>query len=188
MKRIIITIFLIGSVVLLFSVEKYEFPKKDGKIFFTEVVEVPDVEQSILHSRALEWFAKAFKSAQDVIQMNDKENGKIVGKGNFGDININVNLGLVPVEGHVNFTISIYFKEGKYKFEITDFYHEGLGRYSNGIRDVNGGSLDSEKPECGIAMPKKKWQSIKDQTYERVIQTIEGLKKAMTIDVKTEDW
>ena len=27
--------------------------------------------------------------------------------------------------GYINYTISIYFKDGKYKYEISDLYHKG---------------------------------------------------------------
>lgn len=166
------------------------FPRDaTGKIVYTEVIEMPNMTKDILYSRAYEWFAKTFNSAQNVIQMQDKENGKIVGKGSFGDINITANLGLVTIEGKVNFTISVYLKDGKYKYEITDFVHEGMGHWSNGVRPANGGALENEKPDCGRStITLGKWEKIKIQANERALALIEGLKKAMAVESAGNNW
>lgn len=50
-------------------------------ITYTEVVNVDtSLSKLELYSRAKEWFAKAYNSSQNVIQIEDKESGKIVGK------------------------------------------------------------------------------------------------------------
>lgn len=198
MKKI--TIFTLFFFLTLFSFSEKKvwkdpnakplFPTdENGKIVFTEVVEVPNVLKDALYSRAYEWFAKSFKSAQNVIQMEDKENGKIVGKGAFGDINVTANLGLVAIKGKVLFTISVYVKDGKYKFELTDLTHEAKGYWSNGIKPADGGALENEKPACGRnTLPLGKWKDIKEETSKRTLTLIETLKQAMTIDSAGNDW
>src|SRR6266496_2496034 len=54
-----------------------------GEIKFTEVVYVDSISKLLLYSRAREWFTKAFKSSKAVLDLDDKENGKLIGKGNF---------------------------------------------------------------------------------------------------------
>ena len=59
------------------------FPNKDGKINYSEVVNVDSVKKEELYNRAKHWLVETFNSAKDVIQIDDKENGEIVGKGYF---------------------------------------------------------------------------------------------------------
>ena len=55
-----------------------------------------------LFSNALEWFANSFKSGKDVLQVSDKESGKIIGKGYFNTS---------PIQ------ITIVVKDNKYRYE-----------------------------------------------------------------------
>lgn len=47
-------------------------------ISFSEVITVDSsLKKNELYSRLKTWFAEAFKSSQDVIQLDDRESGKI---------------------------------------------------------------------------------------------------------------
>jgi len=94
-----------------------------NKITYSEVVKVDSVSKQELFSRAREWFAKAYKNSSKVIQMEDKESGKIVGKALMQVYH--KALGMTFESGYINYTISIYIKDGKYKYEFVDFYHTG---------------------------------------------------------------
>lgn len=197
MKKLIIFAFLLSSCFFSFSEKKvWKDPNAkelmpldaNGKIVYTEVVEMPNVIKDALYSRAYEWFAKSFKDAKNVIQMQDKDAGKIIGKGIFDGINVKCCMGLSSVIGYVQFTLSIYLKDGKYKYEITDFVHEGHWS-SNASIQVNGGSLDNEKPESGKSyLTQKKWKEVKELTNERVLLFIESLIKAMTVETAGDNW
>ncbi len=58
------------------------------------VIEAPGVGKAELFTRANVWVAKTFRDAKSVIQVNDKDAGRLVGKGNavcnelrqFGDV------------------------------------------------------------------------------------------------------
>lgn len=89
-------------------------------ITYSEVVN-ENGSKDELYSRAREWFAKTYNSAQNVIQMDDKD--KIVGKALMQVYH--KAFGKDHISGYINYTISIYFKDGKYKYEITNFYHTG---------------------------------------------------------------
>jgi hypothetical protein len=94
-----------------------------SKITYSEVVYLDSLaNKQELFSRAREWFAKAYKSSTNVIQMEDKESGKIIGKALM-----QVYYKEFPY-GYINYTISIYLKDGRYKYEFTDFHHTGQGR------------------------------------------------------------
>jgi hypothetical protein len=94
------------------------FDPTTGKLVYTEVVQVPGASQAELYARAKLWFASTFKSAKDVVQAEDKEAGIIQGTG-FQEI-IVMAMGL-PIHERLWYTIKIAIKEGRYKYDITDF-------------------------------------------------------------------
>lgn len=90
-----------------------------GKISYKEVVYLDStVQQQVLYLAAREWFAKKFVSSNDVLQMEDEKEGILIGKGSFL-INGGI-FGDLPFP--TRFTISMYFKNGKYKYELTDLF------------------------------------------------------------------
>jgi hypothetical protein len=151
---------------------------------FSEVVEVPNVTKDELYIRGKSWFAKTFKSANNVIQMDDKDAGKIIGK---GAIMIESNCTICGASGihtsnggPVSFTIEVSFKDNKFKYDITGLTHSAKSP---------GGNLENEKPDCGgMAMTKKTWAAIKTQTEEKVLAMITSLKTAETSAAKSEEW
>lgn len=161
-----------------------------NKITYSEIVYVDSLaNKQELFSRVREWFAKAYKSSTNVIQMEDKENGKIVGKALL-KIYFTA-LGMQQDGGYINYTIAIYIKDGKYKYEITDFYHTGIYVNSSVGKQPDGGA-------CEILIKEKKgfWGNSYKRTYERYIfqmdenikALVSDLKAAMTTKTKNEEW
>lgn len=193
MKKIFVfCVFMILSISPILSKDKKEeiiFPKNDaGKIVYTEVVEMPNVTKDALYSRAYEWFTKA--NPKNVIQMQDKESGKIVGEGQWDAYEIKWNImGMRSgVPGSIHFTISIYLKDGKYKYEITNFRHEGFYVHGTDRLICNGGLLEAEVPDNHGTISQKNWLHIKEKTHADAINFIESLKKAMTIESAGNNW
>jgi hypothetical protein len=56
-------------------------PTVDDKINFSAVVPVEGATKDELYARTKLWFANAFTSANDVIQLDDPERGIVLGKG-----------------------------------------------------------------------------------------------------------
>ena len=90
---------------------------ENGRINFSGVVQVDSVTAKELHLRSKQFFVDIFKSANDVIQMDDKEAGIIVGKG-FNDIYIKILAN--PVAVQMWYSIKIQCRDGRYKYEIYD--------------------------------------------------------------------
>ncbi len=178
---IIIGLLLINTTLLI--AQDLPIDNETGKITFTEVVYVDDstTTKDELYSLAREWFAKTFKSSQSVLQMDDKELGKLIGKANFS-----INRTAYLTDSYVDFTISIYLKDGRYKYQITDFNHVS---YKSGF---SGGAIESKKPDCGnFNMMKKGWLQVKQQTKTTVEALIIDLKETMnnkSISSDNEDW
>lgn len=82
---------------------------------YSEVVEVSGKSIDQLYASAREWFALTFKSANNVLQMDDPISGILIGKGfeNFSESTLEWNL---------YFTIKVMVKDGKYKCEMFDFF------------------------------------------------------------------
>lgn len=137
-----------------------------GKITYSEVVTLKDtVSKNELFSRAKICFVHLFKNSNNVIQNEDKEAGNIIGKGN---IKVYARaLGTNYDGGYVNFTLSIAIKDGRYKYTITDFVHEGA---------TPAGNLENGKPKAWIL---KQWNSIISQTDDGIKSLISSIKLEM---------
>ncbi|AFD05948.1 hypothetical protein Solca_0833 [Solitalea canadensis DSM 3403] len=97
-------------------------PFDNGRIAYTGVVIVDSVKMKELFVRAKEWTALTFNSAQDVIQMDDKEAGKLIIKA-IDKVNISSkSLGMENITTYsLYFTLNLTFKDNKYKYELNNF-------------------------------------------------------------------
>ncbi len=156
---------------------------QNGKYDILEVVEVDNTSKEELYNRAIQWFSTAYKSANDVIQLADKEQGVIIGKGAVVTY-IKV-LGSQHDAGLVYYTITISAKDNKYKYEINSVYHDK--EYSE--LAGSGGSLNNEIPSCGnFKISKKYWESIKSYADSGLNYLVKSLKTSMALPSKTTDW
>jgi hypothetical protein len=86
------------------------------------IVELNDFSKDKIYKKSLEWIALNYKSAEDVIQLRDEEQGKIIAKGNF----ISKRFGK---KGWIRHTLVLDFKEGKFRYTYSDlaYYSPGSG-------------------------------------------------------------
>jgi len=123
------TLFLFFLLSFMLSFGQKETPNlpidsSTNKITYAEVINVDSLtSKQELYSRAREWFAKTYNSSKEVLQMEDKESGKIIGKALI-QVYYKM-LGMDHEHGYINYTITIAVKDGKYKYEITDLHHKG---------------------------------------------------------------
>ncbi|MDN8336515.1 DUF4468 domain-containing protein [Acinetobacter baumannii] len=105
----------------------------------TDIVEVVDVggkTKDQLFEQSKVWIARSFKSANNVIQYQDKASGRIIGKGNIP----------FPCSGFidcgafgkdkVNFTIQIDTKDNKARVFISDITATSLTYVQGGINNI----------------------------------------------------
>lgn len=88
------------------------------QITYNEVVKSEGVTKDELYVKAREWFAKTAGSAQDVIQMDDKAAGKIIGKGATKG---SYSFLLTKFQFTLRYTVSITTKDNRYRYDISDF-------------------------------------------------------------------
>lgn len=152
------------------------------KFEFSEVVELNRTKNE-LYSNARTYFAKIFKNSQNVIQYQDKEEGKIVGK--FTQEVFIKPMGMQTSAGHINYDIVVMVKDNKYKFIIGNIYHTNTSRKVS-WKDI--GELETYQPD-GLSMSgpnKKQFVQIQTQIKDQIDFLVQELKKEMT--AKSDDF
>lgn len=174
----LILIILSTFTVNVFFAQDLPIDSETGKITFSEVVYVDStITKDQLYYAAREWFAKVFKNSKDVLEIDDIQSGKLIGNGNF-----TISTTEYLTDSRVDFSISIYIKDGRYKFVFSNFNHVS---FKSGY---SGGALEDEKPDCGnLFMMKAGWIDVKEQTKTNVSNLISDLKKSMVDLTKGED-
>ena len=176
MKTILLSSFLMLSLIVV--AQEFPINLKTGKVSYEGVFKVEGASATDLYIKANEWFARTFNSAKNVIQMQDKEAGKIIGKGA-----IEVEKSGYP-NGVFDFTIKFTAKEGRYRYVITDIAHDKRGSALNG----SGGAIENEKPACGsMNMFKKHWNKLKTQANNKLTVLSNDLKNHMSANNSEDD-
>ncbi|MBQ0034343.1 MAG: DUF4468 domain-containing protein [Bacteroidales bacterium] len=91
------------------EVKKEEFPSYQG------VVTVDGKSASDLYSGLKLWMAEAFVSAQDVLQLDDKDNALLVIKGN---IPVTIKIMTGPYTFHAQLSIRLESKDNRFRYTI----------------------------------------------------------------------
>ncbi len=107
MKKIILTNSAILLIALGFAQANFKWEKIDSAA----------KTKAQIYSDTKMFIAEYWKSAQNVIQNDDKDAGMILVKGNINESTTSVGVG-VPVEWHYSYTIKFLIKEGRYKIVI----------------------------------------------------------------------
>jgi len=98
-----------------------------GIITYKIIETVPGVSKNELYLRAKLWTAMAFKSAQNVIQLDDKEGGSLVIKALSVQYFEYKLFGLAnPIRYYLHYMARFTIKEGKYRMIISDFTVETI--------------------------------------------------------------
>lgn len=77
-------------------------------------------------------------------------------------------------EGVVKFTFSVFVKDGRYRYIVTDFVHKGK------IKGYDGGRLEEVSPECGKSkLSGRGWVTIKNNTNKKVNDLVSELNRTI---------
>ena len=167
------TLYLLFSLILLAKfagAADYPLPPIDsetGKFQYQEVVNLDStISKNEIYSKVKEWVAINYKQAKDVIQMDDKEAGKIIVKGNF-PITYYMN------EAWIYHTLTIEIKDGRYRYTLTDLIFEN-NQWSSPLED------------------KKKFWGQQKKLYTQVTENcdkiIASLKSSAMIEKEDDNW
>ena len=154
-----------------------------NKITYLEVVDAAGLKATDIYK-----ITKAWGEGKKYSIVENKENESIVFSGSFPVEYPNVS-GSANDKGKVNFSFSIFSKDGKYRFIATDFVHVAEGK----VAGSNGGKLENVSPECGkTKMSAKGWIFIKNKTVTSMKAITDDLKRvvkeAQNDPSKKSDW
>lgn len=94
------------------------------KITYEKVVEVKNANAAVLYKRMNDWFQTFYKNPTEVIRENDSTTFRIVGKPRFRMQNPGSSK-----EEQVQYTITVGARDGRFKYELTDFNWKQLSIY-----------------------------------------------------------
>ena len=125
---------------------------ENGNVSYTRIIEVPEIKsKDEIYNRALNYFVYNYGSGKSVIQTQDKELGRIVGKGIYK----NVHIGMSLVTTYVNcwHIVRVDIKDGRARIILT------LTEYDKRISGGNTpDALSSVKVEQSFPINKKGYQ------------------------------
>ncbi len=173
MKKVLSALMLCFVSIVMFSQEikviSNEFPTYQG------VISIDNQSANDLYTHIKLWIAENFKSANDVIQLDDKENGVLVVKG------------IIPATMKTVVGMYTYSMHTNFKFETK----ENRFRYTADVISV----VDPNAPTAGDMVilinkkPNGKYQmEAKDSITKAVNAFIGVLANSFTNNENTEDW
>lgn len=133
MKTLLLTIAL-AIATLAASAQTLELDATTGKYKVQAVEELSqDLTKDQLFAKAKQWIALNYKSANDVIQLADENEGKIICKGNFPT-------DMFMKKGWIEHTMVLDFKDGRMRYTFTDFayYSPGSGKLNFESKSLGG--------------------------------------------------
>lgn len=144
-----------------------------------KVIEVSGVSKAELYERTLVWINKFYPNPNGVIQKKDAEIGEIEGKAQF-KLKIIDKKGVEHFEGIEGYTITLNFKDGKFRYTINRIHWKQASYF-----DVSKW-MDTNDPDYNH----EKYQSYIKQTLEY----FDNLEKELVAAVKNppakknDDW
>lgn len=189
MKSIIFNIFFISIALTnsnAQSLVEFAFPTESNKIIYQDVVKVDSsLKANDLYLDAKKWIAEKFKSANDVIQMDDTETIVVkafITKGHNA----------VVTNAKKWFRLTLEFKDGRYRYTLTDIVYEFdvdfMGNYQHyeEVYDswLKYSSHPNKKKREKINLELEKYALSVNSEFELII---ESLKSSIGNTTKEED-
>lgn len=159
--------------------QRYSHDANYPNPFEFQKVDTIDGTKDQLFVKANEWVAQSFNDAKSVIQMHDKEAGKIIAKGVMQSTS---SMGAMIGSGtyYISYTLSITTKDGRYKIVLSDFRltEEYITAASGPNSTLKFNVLLSGEDRPSTVYPKA-WANLKGDCYRQSKMLIKSLKEAM---------
>lgn len=160
-------------------------PVIDGKITFSEVVQVDSLSKNDIFLRANDWIIKTFNSPKDVIQLSDKDAGKVVCK-TFTGATVGKGWNKVTIDP-LFYLLTIEARPGRYKITATNFIHQ----YSVGLGAVKTSGSNPLESYYLLADPTKKEYEANVSVAEIIARNIQNIFDSAfeaIADLKEAEW
>jgi hypothetical protein len=175
---------------ILLSVLLWVFPARSilsqNMLIYSEVVPVDSVSKKDLYNRAMHWFVRYYQDAAKVLRLYNKEEGELVGKWIFRFDPTSVYN--QSIRGNIEYTVKIFVRDGRYKFQVSDFIH--LPEGSTGFGVITASQKAPVIPYETSKWANKVWNEMKEVIQHNIDALIPSLKRAMETPVESErtDW
>ncbi|ABG60991.1 hypothetical protein [Cytophaga hutchinsonii] len=168
MKKIVLSILITLGVAAAAVAQNLPVDAGTGKITYLEVVDATGVSPANLTKVVKEWATK------QGFTLKEEAADKLVYNASTTVEYPNIN-GSMTEKSAVTFTLSVFIKDGKYRYIATDFVHVGDVKVK-----ASGGKLENVTPECGATkMTSKSWVTIKNKTNSNLIVLTDDLKRVV---------
>lgn len=166
MKKLIFLPAILLLTFNAFSQPAFPIDKETKKITYTEVVEINrTIKKATIETRISNWVKE-----KKYLAKTKQEPTSFAFKGNIVLVYPSATTGKNE-KGVVEFVCTLYPKDGRYKYVISNFKHNGInGRGS-------GGDLENSAPECGkYVLPLGSWAKIKAEVHKQMPEIIADMK------------
>ncbi|QKG55522.1 DUF4468 domain-containing protein [Hymenobacter sp. BRD128] len=151
-------------------------------ITYEGVVPVPGASQAVLYERARAWVTQAYPLSNAELVKQDPATGQLVLHGTR-IVTLHQTYDNVPrssYAGVVHHTLSIYVKDGRFKYVLTDLTHDaGATPHLN-----SGGPLENDRANlfgyAGLGS-RKPWEDLKAEAIRDVHHLLDSLQTALTL-------
>lgn len=157
-------ILLLGALIIISNLlhsQTMPIDNTTGLVTYSGVIIADSTTKDELYNRAKEWIVLTYNSAKDVIQLDDKTNGKLICKGTFKVSHV---MGDV---WYIDHTLKLEFKENKWKYTITQILYSSY--------DCVGCQTPKPIENCKITNTEK----FKEKIDTQIKSIISSLKPAM---------
>jgi hypothetical protein len=153
MKRILLLCAMVLSMVPVFGQTATEMLAEiegkweldnSGNVTFTRVIEVPGVSKDDLYTRVLSYFTYNYNRGDDIVQIQDKEQGLIVGKGIYSEVHVGRSIATTTVD--VSHILRVDIKDGRLRAMISLTEYRNTLHYNNGTNKVATYPVSSRYP------------------------------------------
>ena len=152
---------------------------------FDTIVEVESIKKEKLFEILNDWVAINFNSANDVIQLSDKQNGKLIVKGLK-----NYSLGRTLYNcynGHISFTLRILVKNNKYRVTLFQLKHQSINDNACSLGSLTKADLYATKG-WGKRYQNKIWADLKIKSDDLNKTILSSIKQKIQNFSKVEKW
>jgi hypothetical protein len=166
-------------------------PPESKPLAFSEVV-VEGATKDQLYSAALGWFGDTFGRAKTVLDVQDKERGRLVAKPSFAYAPKAL-VGSARIKGTVKYAVTVEVKDGKYRYTIDGFTHEGTpgqgAPSSFGLLTTDAKCPYSVEGVPSAAGKQETWEHLKSLAKTQADTLTASLKKRIADATKEgKDW
>lgn len=170
------------------SIEGQWSVDENGYISYTKIYELPELSKDELFLRAQSFFTYYYNNGESVIQVLDKESGRILGKGIYDDIYSGIQL-MFAQSWRTWHIMSVDLKEGRVRLilSLTDYNIHMTGDGVNKLYDT---PISKWFPAEPLGNQKNNYGNAFYNSHVRAMETMAAFDKVITTGplAAPKDW